>query len=90
MGITELHFHDLRGTAVTMMNEAGVSIQQVASITGHTMESATQILKRYSAQTKRLAEAAIETWENGSRTRFANHLQTIDQAAPGTLRKNEA
>jgi len=73
MGITELHFHDLPGTAVTMINEAGVSMQPIASITGHTMGSATQILKRYSAQTKRLAEATIEAWENGSRTRFANH-----------------
>lgn len=25
-GIKELHFHDLRGTAVTMMNEAGVTL----------------------------------------------------------------
>jgi integrase len=58
VGITELHFHDLRGTAVTLMNEAGVSIQQVASITDHTMQSATRILERYGAHTRLLAEAA--------------------------------
>ncbi len=75
-GITELHFHDLRGTAVTLMNEAGVSIQQVVSITGHTMQSATRILERYGARTRRLAEAAIHAFENAKETRFANQLQT--------------
>lgn len=76
IGITELRFHDLRGTAVTLMNEAGVSIQQVAAITGHTMQSATRILERYGARTKRLAEAAIHAFENAKETRFANRLQT--------------
>jgi integrase len=76
VGITELHFHDLRGTAVTLMNEAGVSIQQVAAITGHTMQSATRILEKYGARTRRLAKAAIVGWENAKETRFANQLQT--------------
>lgn len=75
-GIAELHFHDLRGTAVTLMNEAGVSIQQVAAITGHTMQSAARILERYGAHTRRLAEAAILGFENASSTDFANRLQT--------------
>jgi integrase len=76
VGITELRFHDLRGTAVTLMNEAGVSIQQTAAITGHTMQSATRILERYGARTRRLAEAAIHAFENAKETRFANRLQT--------------
>ncbi|HUS54536.1 MAG TPA: hypothetical protein VMY41_11100, partial [Thermohalobaculum sp.] len=62
--------------AVTLMNEAGVSIQQVAAITGHTMQSATRILERYGAHTRRLAEAAILGFENASSTEFANRLQT--------------
>jgi integrase len=35
-GIADLHFHDLLGTAVTMLAEAGATIPQIASITGHT------------------------------------------------------
>jgi len=84
VGVTELRFHDLRGTAVTLMNEAGVSIQQTAAITGHTMQSATRILERYGARTRRFAEAAIHAFENAKGTRFANQLQT----APN--HKNEA
>jgi integrase len=34
-GLTDLHFHDLRGTAVTMLSEAGFNPQQIATITGH-------------------------------------------------------
>ena len=30
-GITDLHFNDLRGTAVTLLSEAGNTVQQVAS-----------------------------------------------------------
>lgn len=89
VGITELHFHDLRGTAVTRMNEAGVSIQQVAAITGYTMESATQILRRHSAQTRRLAEAAIRTRENGRGPDVADRLQTAASEAPGKPKKSE-
>src|SRR5438067_5375877 len=34
-GITNLHFHDLRGTAVTMLAEAGCTIPEIAAVTGH-------------------------------------------------------
>lgn len=80
VGIAELRFHDLRGTAVTLMNEAGVTLQQVAAITGHTMQSASRILERYGAHTRALAEAAILRFENASETRFANRLQTTGGA----------
>ena len=75
-GLKHLHFHDLRGTAVTMLSEAGCNPQQVATITGHSLKTVTAILDRYLARTRGLAEQAIFNWENSPRTEFANRLQT--------------
>jgi integrase len=75
-----LHFNDLRGTAVTMLTEAGCTVQQVCSITGHTLESATRILRRYLATTEAIAKAAILRFENAPETAFANQLQTTHHA----------
>lgn len=58
-GIDGLHFHDLRGTAVTMLSEAGCTPQEIASITGHSLRYVSQILDRYLARTRELAENAI-------------------------------
>ncbi|MGE8127878.1 tyrosine-type recombinase/integrase [Methylobacterium sp. NPDC080182] len=71
-----LHFHDLRGTAVTMLSEAGCNPQQIATITGHSLKTVTVILDRYLARTRALADQAIFNWENSPRTKFANQLQT--------------
>jgi integrase len=72
----ELHFHDLRGTAVTLLSEAGCTPQQVAAITGHSLKTVHRILERYLARTRGLAEQAIFNFENSPRTKFANQLQT--------------
>lgn len=82
-GIEDLHFHDLRGTAVTLLAEAGCSVPEIAAITGHTMKSVHGILERYMARTKALAGAAIEKFENASSTTFANQLQTSAKSEPG-------
>ena len=55
----ELHFHDLRGTAVTLLSEAGCTPQQIATITGHSLKTVHRILERYLARTRGLAEQAI-------------------------------
>lgn len=55
----DIHFNDLRGTAVTMLAEAGCTIPEIASITGHSLRSATRILEVYLARTRVLANAAI-------------------------------
>jgi integrase len=57
--ITDLHFHDLRGTAVTMLAEAGCTVPEIAAVTGHTLKHVTHILETYLARTKSLADAAI-------------------------------
>ncbi|TFZ56056.1 integrase [Methylorubrum sp. Q1] len=59
----DLHFHDIRGTAVTMLAEAGCTVPEICSITGHTLASATKILERYLARTNVLAKSAIAKLE---------------------------
>ncbi len=78
---TRLRFNDLRGTAVTLLAEAGATVPQIAAITGHTLQSVTRVLERYLSRTKRLAEAAIYAFENAEGTKFANRLQTKDSTA---------
>lgn len=78
-----LRFNDLRGTAVTLLTEAGCTIQQVCSITGHTLESATRILRRYLASTEAIARAAILRFEAAPDAAFANQPQTKQPATIG-------
>jgi integrase len=83
----QLHFHDLRGTAVTLLSEAGCTPQQVATITGHSLKTVYRILERYLARTRGLAEQAIFNFENSPRTKFANQLQTV--TGPKIVRKGK-
>jgi integrase len=62
-----LHFHDLRGTAVTMLSEAGCSPQEIATITGHSLATAQRILDVYLARTRALADSAILKFEQHPR-----------------------
>ena len=59
----DLYFHDLRGTAVTMLAESGATVPEIATITGHTLASVTKILERYLSRTKTLAHSAIAKLE---------------------------
>jgi hypothetical protein len=61
--------------------------QQVATITGHSLKTVTQILERYLARTRGLGEQAILNFENSPRTKFANQLQT--KGAGGTNANNK-
>jgi integrase len=70
-GITDLHFHDLRGTTVTMLFRAGCNIGEIVAITGHSLRRAQEILDKYLARTSQLAESAIAKFENVLETDFA-------------------
>lgn len=60
-GIVDLHFHDLRGTAVTRLALAGATVPEIASITGHSLKTVQEILdKHYLGGRLELAEAAIK------------------------------
>jgi len=74
--VAALHFHDTRGTAITMLAEAGCSVPEIAAITGHSYRSVNSILEKYLPRTRHLAEIAKAKLENSGRTNFANQLQT--------------
>lgn len=63
-GLDGLHFHDLRGTAITGLSEAGCTTQQVAAITGHSIAYVESVLEVYTARTRKLALSAMTLWEN--------------------------
>ncbi len=56
-----LTLHDLRGTAITMLADAGCNEARIASITGHSLRS---ILKHYLSRTTAQAEGAMGDLEN--------------------------
>jgi integrase len=58
-GIADLHFHDLRGTAITLLAEAGATVPEIAAVTGHNLATANHILDAYLSRTQRLGDAAI-------------------------------
>jgi integrase len=62
-GIVDLTFHDLRGTAVTRLAEAGCTTPEIGSITGHSLKAVEGILDRYLSRTKGLALSAITKLE---------------------------
>ncbi|WP_170984623.1 tyrosine-type recombinase/integrase [Rhodoligotrophos defluvii] len=62
-GITDLHFHDLRGTTVTLLSEQGASPQEIATITGHSLNTVQHILDTYSARTRPIAMVAAAKLE---------------------------
>jgi integrase len=82
-GISGLHFHDIRGTTVTMLAEAGCTVPEIASITGHSLRTAQQILDKYLAKTSKLAANAIAKFENvvetGSANRAANRARASER-----------
>lgn len=52
-------FSDLRDTAVTRLASADCNMAEIASITGHDLQSITQIMKHYLALQPAMADAAI-------------------------------
>ena len=74
--INRLHFHDLRGTAITMLAEAGCSVPEIAAWTGHSVARSSRIIDTYLARTRHLAESATLKFQSSKHARFANRLQT--------------
>lgn len=70
-GIADLHFHDIRGTTVTMLFQAGCNLGEIVSVTGHSLKRAQDILDKYLARTSTMADNAIAKFENVLETDFA-------------------
>jgi integrase len=58
-GIEDLHFHDLRSTAITRMIDAGVPLPEVAKIAGH--EKHTTTVKHYVAMDEEMTRKVGDT-----------------------------
>jgi integrase len=54
---------DLRRTAVVLMAEAGLTVGQIAAITGHRIETTAAILNVYLPRRTEVALAGMEVWE---------------------------
>jgi integrase len=60
----ELHFHDLRGSAVVRLAIAGATVPEIATFTGHSLKDVEAILdKHYLGRDVRLAENAVRKLE---------------------------
>ena len=51
---------DLRGTAITRLANAGATTPEIASISGHSLQSVDNILKHYLVHTDKQASNAID------------------------------
>lgn len=63
--LADLRFQDLRDTAVTRLAMADCTLPQIASITGHSPEHITSVIKHYLALNNAIADQAIgklSTW----------------------------
>jgi integrase len=54
-----LRFHDLRGTMVTSLADAGCTVAQIASVTGHSLKNVENIIEKYFARNREQSSAAI-------------------------------
>lgn len=60
IGISGLHFHDLRGTFITMRRREGSSIEDIAQISGHSTKDVRAVLeKHYLAKDGTVTDAVI-------------------------------
>ena len=57
--VEDRRFQDLRRTAVVRLAEAGCSVPEIASISGHAIDHCQKIIDRYLPRTRLLAQAAI-------------------------------
>ena len=65
-GITGLRFHDLRGTAATKLMKAGLSLEDLATILGWSVETVREIARRY-VSADVMAEGIITRWNHAKR-----------------------
>jgi integrase len=69
-GIVDAQARDLRRTAMLRMAEAGATVPQIASVSGHSIEATQRILETYLPRNRALAEIVITRlaeYKKGSR-----------------------
>jgi integrase len=64
--LTQKQPRDFRRTAMVRMAEAGVRVQDIAAVSGHSIDQTQTILDTYIPRTYRMAQNAIRQWEAGA------------------------
>jgi len=84
-GIKGVTYHDLRGTAVTRLAEAGCTPAEIASITGHSLNDVSAMLDgHYLSRTQALADGAVVKLEkHGKRTKNSQMTPKWSQSGTG-------
>lgn len=62
-GLKNLQFRDLRRTAIVRLAEAGATVPEIASISGHTIDRCQRILEVYLPRNSKMAKSAVEKLE---------------------------
>lgn len=66
--VDDVTCHDIRGSAVTRLAPASASVPEIASLTGHSLKDAEDILQtHYLGRDVKLAEAAMRKRERKER-----------------------
>ena len=80
-----LTFHDLRGTAVTRLAQAGCTVPEIATITGHALKEVEAMLdSHYLSRDSGLAVSAIAKLDkHTARTKTANRLANRSKRVRG-------
>lgn len=63
-GLDGLHFHDLRGTACTLLAEAGATHAEIAAMMGWTVTTVHRMIETYAAMTATLSDSAVAKLES--------------------------
>lgn len=84
-GITGVTFHDLRGSAITRLAEAGATPQEIAAVTGHSLNDVNAMLDaHYMSRTGSLSDSGIRKLERKEkRTKSVN--RSVNQPSRGSL-----
>lgn len=62
LGMSHLHWHDLRGTCIQAMSDSGCTEDEQAAISGHSLGGGRSHLGNYKTVTRQLAERAYQKW----------------------------
>lgn len=62
IGMSHLHWHDLRGTCIQALSDAGCTEDEQAAISGHSLGGGRSQLGNYKTVTRALAERAYRKW----------------------------
>lgn len=78
-----LHFHDLRGTACTVLAQAGATPSEIAAMLGWTVSTVARMLDLYQSMTASLSDSAVAKIE-AHQTKLQNEVQNVASVSPNS------